>query len=270
MEFLDGRIFEDASFPGVAADERHRMWYDAIRTLAKLHRLSPASIGLSDFGKPSGFYNRQLRTFTAISESQAKVIDAESKIAVGKIPHFHDMVTYFRDPGTQPKDQATLIHGDYKIDNLVYHKTDSRLPRLMLVLLSWEMSTIGHPLSDLSNLLSPYVFALQPPAKALASRTNPAFFPSAGTRGLPSRSQCIDWYADVAGWDPNSETGWGDAFGAFRNSVIMQGIAARYATRQASSARAEEYAVQMKPFGEFAWGLVRRLEQKFPQDRVKL
>lgn len=132
------------------------------------------------------------------------------------------------------------------------------------------MSTLGHPLSDLSNLLTPFTFALQPPTKALASRINPAFLPLSNTPGLPSRSQCIEWYALVAGWDPRFESDWGDAFGVFRNSVIMQGIAARYAVRQASSARAEEYAVQMKPLGEFAWSLVFRLKQQGGQRKSKL
>ncbi|KAL8913999.1 MAG: hypothetical protein Q9171_001250 [Xanthocarpia ochracea] len=266
MEFLDGRIFEDASLPGVTADERREMWHDAIRTLAKLHRLSPAAVGLSSVGKPFGFYNRQLKTFGTISESQAQVIDVETHVTVGKIPHFEDMVKFFSDPRAQPKERATLIHGDYKIDNLVYHRTEPRV----IGILDWEMSTIGHPLSDLSNLLSPFTFALQPRTEALSSRINDAFSPSAATPGLPFRSECIQWYAEVAGWDPSAESGWGDAFGVFRYSVIMQGIAARYALRQASSARAKEYAVQMRPFGEFAWGLVAELKERTARISSKL
>ncbi|KAL8999461.1 MAG: hypothetical protein Q9169_001666 [Polycauliona sp. 2 TL-2023] len=240
MEFLDGRIFEDASLPDVTADERHEM--------------------------PSGFYDRQLKTLGYISASQAQAVDIETHEAVGKIPHFIDMVDFFGDPNTQPKERATLIHGDYKIDNLVYHRTEPRI----IGILDWEMSTIGHPLSDLSNLLSPFTFALQSPTQALSSRINTAFFPSAGTPGLPSRSECIELYAKIADWDPSPESGWGDAFGVFRNSVIMQGIAARYALRQASSARAKEYAVQMKPFGEFAWGLVEKVKQPISEKSSKL
>lgn len=125
---------------------------------------------------------------------------------------------------------------------------------------SWEMSTLGHPLSDLSNLLSPFTFGIQPPTTALESRTNPAFAPSASTPGLPTRSQCIDWYAEEARWRPHRESRWGDSFGVFRNSVIMQGIAARWALRQASSEKAKEYAAQMSPFGDFAWRLLQDLK----------
>lgn len=72
---------------------------------------------------------------------------------------------------------------------------------------------------------------------------------------------CIAWYAEAAGWDPAAENAWGDAFGVFKNSVIMQGIAARYAMRVASSAKAKEMGEQMGPFGEFAWSLVRKCRE---------
>ncbi len=132
------------------------------------------------------------------------------------------------------------------------------------------MSTIGHPLSDLSNLLSPYSFAKNPPSDALSARTNPAFSPSADTPGLPSRSQCVQWYNEVAGWDPSSEVDWGDAFAAFRNGVIMQGIAARYAQRQASSEKAKEIGDLMGPYGEFSWGLIERWKEKAAKTKAKL
>lgn len=127
---------------------------------------------------------------------------------------------------------------------------------------SWEMSTVGHPLSDLSNLLSPYCFAESPPDSALSSRTNPAFKLGEETPGLPQRFQCLKWYADVAHWDPVAEIDWGDAFAFFRNSVIMQGIAARYALRQASSAKAKEIGDLMGPYGDFTWGLIERWEER--------
>ena len=102
-------------------------WHDAIRTLAKLHRIDPGSVGLGDFGGSSGFYNRQIKTFSAISASQAQAVDVETKKPVGNIPHFDEVVAFFRDPTTQPIDRGTLVHGDYKIDNLVYHKTEPKV-----------------------------------------------------------------------------------------------------------------------------------------------
>lgn len=102
-------------------------WQDAVATLAKLHRVSPYSVGLSSFGKPSGFYSRQIKTFSTISAAQAQAVDVESKTLVGKIPHYDDLVEFLEDPETQPQDRGTLIHGDYKIDNLVYHQTEPRV-----------------------------------------------------------------------------------------------------------------------------------------------
>lgn len=127
MDFLDGRIIEDPSLPDVSPEDRNKMWHSAVTTLAKFHRVDPASVNLSKFGKPNGFYNRQLATFNTISEAQAKAVDVDTKVAVGKIPHFDDMVAFFKDPKTQPKDRGTFVHGDYKIDNVVFHKTEPRV-----------------------------------------------------------------------------------------------------------------------------------------------
>ena len=100
--------------------------------------------------------------------------------------------------------------------------------------------------------------------------TNPSFEPSSRIEGLPTREECMNWYAKVAGWDPRSESKWGDAFGLLRNSVIVQGIAARLALRQASSAKAKEHAVRLKPFGEFAWSLVEQAKDHSAATKSRL
>lgn len=111
------------------------------------------------------------------------------------------------------------------------------------------MSTIGHPLSDLANILNPYITALSGPNPHLG------FTPGA-TPGLPSQAQVVSWYREVAEWSPEPELAWGTAFSIFRQSVIMQGIAARVAQRQANSAQAKAYADSFMQFGEFSWGLI--------------
>ena len=78
MEFLDGRMIVNPSFPDVSAEERTEMWRDAVRTLAKLHRITPKDIGLESFGKPSGFYNRQIKTFGSLAKSQAAAKDKDT------------------------------------------------------------------------------------------------------------------------------------------------------------------------------------------------
>lgn len=127
MEFLDGRIFEDPIIPSVLPDHRRAIWADAVRTLAKLHRIDPRSVGLENFGKPSGFYTRQVTTWRSICDAQAAVRDVETREAVGPLPHFPELMQFFADEGQQPADRGSLIHGDFKIDNLVFHKTEPRV-----------------------------------------------------------------------------------------------------------------------------------------------
>ncbi|KFY28896.1 hypothetical protein V493_02693 [Pseudogymnoascus sp. VKM F-4281 (FW-2241)] len=244
MEFLDGRIIEDATLPGVSPAERTEMWHDAVRTLAKLHRVNIKSVGLEQFGRASGFYSRQIKTLSTIMESQAKVKDIETGKAVGPIPHVYEMLDYFKNPSTQVPDRGQIIHGDYKIDNMVFHKTEPRV----IGVLDWEMSTIGHPLSDVVNLTMPFIDG---PNK------HKGFVPGA-TPGLPTKDQVISWYAETSGYNPGPDLLWGAAFGMYRSSVIMQGIAARYAVRQASSANAKDYADMMVPFGEQAYRIFQQ------------
>lgn len=214
-------------------------------------------MGLEKFGKATGFYDRQIKTFMTISKVQAQTVDVDTKEPVGDLPHFEDMIRIFSNKKTQPQDRGTLVHGDYKIDNLVFHKTEPRV----LGILDWEMATVGHPLSDLCNLTGPYYIG--------TSEHDVDSFKPGKTPGLPSREQCIQWYAEVAGWDPTPDLLWGDAFFSLRGSVIMQGIAARYALRQASSARAGEYAKNTKPFALAAWERVKKVEERGrPQEKL--
>ncbi|KAJ5339847.1 hypothetical protein MYU51_020629 [Penicillium brevicompactum] len=250
MEFLDGRHFTDPAMPGVSAEERHALWKNAVQTLAKFHSVIPKTVGLETFGKPTGFFDRQIATFTTISKAQAAVVDADTKEPVGELPHFDDMVTFFSQKSTQPKDRGTLVHGDYKIDNMIFHKTEPRV----IGILDWEMATVGHPLSDFCNLTSPYTME---GADSQLSQFKPGVVP-----GLPGREECIRWYAETSGYETGSDVAWGDAFFAFRGSVIMQGIAARFAGRQASSARAEDYAKRAKPFAEGAWERVQAVKNE--------
>ncbi|KAK4187976.1 kinase-like domain-containing protein [Podospora australis] len=274
MEFLDGRIFEDPVIPNVLPDHRREIWADAVRTLAKLHRVDPKSVGLEGFGKHTGFYTRQVNTWRAICDAQAAVEDVDTREAVGPLPHFTQLMDYFSDEKQQPADKGTLIHGDFKIDNMVFHKTEPRV----IGILDWEMSTIGNPLSDISNLVTPYYTARLDPSRSV--NVHPGFLPRA-TRGLPTPDEITTLYFSVV--DPpasnNSsssslelslphepalsqnrqrELQWAQAFNIFRLSAICQGIAARYAGRQASSEQAKRHADARAPLAEFAWELVQQ------------
>lgn len=122
------------------------------------------------------------------------------------------------------------------------------------------MATIGHPLSDVTNLIGPFITTASPKALKIG-RGNQAFIPGA-VPSLPTKEKLLEWYAEVAGWDPRPELVWGEAFNTYRGAVIMQGIAARYALRQASSLKAMEYGSQMKPFAEIGWDLVQEAKKQ--------
>ncbi|KAH8205687.1 hypothetical protein TruAng_000181 [Truncatella angustata] len=234
MEFLDGRIFEDHAMPGVSPEERTELWRDAVRTLARFHRVDFRKVGLASFGK------------------------ADTNEPVGQIPYFEELVRFFSDKKLQPRDRATLVHGDYKIDNMVFHKTEPRV----IGILDWEMSTIGHPLSDVVNLTYPYHTA------GLGPTSNPSFLPGT-TPGLPRPETILAWYAEAAGYDPRPEIDWAIAFGVFRSAAILQGIAARVARRQATSEQAKAYADAFKPSGEKAWDLVSK-QKILTESKAKL
>jgi aminoglycoside phosphotransferase (APT) family kinase protein len=128
------------------------------------------------------------------------------------------------------------------------------------------MATIGHPLSDLVNLLGPYITAHSKQALS-AGRSNTAFQEGA-LAGLPTKQQCLQWYTEDAGWDPKPDLVWGEAFSIYRGTIIMQGIAARHALRIASSARAMEYGDAMKPYAEVAWQLIQEFEASHSRSRL--
>jgi aminoglycoside phosphotransferase (APT) family kinase protein len=117
------------------------------------------------------------------------------------------------------------------------------------------MSTIGHPLSDLSNLIVPWTITAFSTERR---NSHKAFAANAKTPGLPSREQCVTWYKEVAGWDPAPELSWSTAFAMWRDSIIFQGIASRYAVRQASSEQARLVGEEMVPAAEICWELVQR------------
>lgn len=120
------------------------------------------------------------------------------------------------------------------------------------------MSTIGHPLSDLSNLVAPWTISAFSTER---QNSSVHFAPSTVTPGLPSRDQIIAWYTEIAGWNPADELPWGTAFAMFRDSIIYQGVASRYAVRQASSLEAKRVGEEMVPCSEICWELVRRAKE---------
>ena len=253
MEFLEGRIFKEAYIPGVSAIDRNEMWRQAIYTLAKLHSVDPIAVGFS-MGKPSGYYDRQLTTIESLSSAYTSTLDADTGKPVGHLPHIAEMLSFFKDKAAHPQHRSSIVHGDFKIDNLVFHPT---LPKIIGVL-DWELCTLGHPLSDLSGFLLNWTVTN---SHALVRTHYHAAFLDGDTKypGLPSKQQCVAWYAEVAGWNPSKEMEWTDAFAMLRTAVQVQGIAARWAARQSRDVEAKRIGEDAIPYAEMVWSVVKGL-----------
>ncbi|KAF9169731.1 hypothetical protein BGX21_009852 [Mortierella sp. AD011] len=258
MEFLQGRIFSDVTLSKLPFEERRLCWLSAVDTLAKLHKVDYVSIGLESYGKNSGFYRRQISSLTKVSAAQAKAQDANG-VEVGPIPGMDEVTAWFKD--AEVKDSSSIVHGDYKMDNLVFHPTEPRV----IGILDWELSTIGHPFSDLANLVNPYY----------VPKTDG---PMGGLRGIPEKdlpippvSQLLERYCQQTSRPfPIENWMFCIAFSFFRLSVILHGIKARVARGQASSADAVLYAALVETVAGLALEIARDEKQKNGSAKSKL
>ncbi|KAJ3216140.1 hypothetical protein HDU67_009867 [Dinochytrium kinnereticum] len=253
MEFMDGRIFTDNLLSSIKEFEIRRLSYVAIvDTLARLHRPDPAGLGLlppsagAAGGKP--FYERQIATLVGISKAQGAVQDPDTGKLVGDIPRLDDMIKWFRRNAVS--DEVTVVHGDFKVDNMVFHPT---APRVIGVL-DWELSTVGHPLSDLANLLLPWY---TPMAIGEHAPGGVGFLDAKRPLSVPEAPELIKEYCRLSGRQyPIPRFDFCIAFSFFRLAVITQGVAARVALKQASSANAKAAADMFIPCTNLVLGFV--------------
>jgi aminoglycoside phosphotransferase (APT) family kinase protein len=219
MEFVDGRLFWDLELPALDPADRAAI-YDAMNaTLARLHTLDPASVGLSDFGKPAGYVARQLERWTR-----------QYRTAVARpVPAMEKLAAWL--PAALPGDEVALIHGDYRLDNIILHPTEPRI----LAVLDWEMSTLGHPIADL--VAHCIAWKLQPGIVAGLAGLD------LGSLGIPDETSYIDNYFRRTGRGKPERLDWFFAFGIFRLAAILFGVAARGLQGNATNAAAREFGV---------------------------
>ncbi|CAD6955555.1 unnamed protein product [Tilletia controversa] len=257
MAFVQGRIFSDVrmlSMPTYSL--RAAAWESAIRTLANLHRIDPVKIGLGEYGKRSDFYPRQLRALSTVHGRQAEAEDRETGERVGGIPDFERLTGWFAK--NSPADENRIVHGDYKIDNLIYHPTEP----YVIAVLDWELSTLGHPLSDLANLLQPFSLDCSIPHHPISELRTRLHDPEERMNAVFERGELILMMGGLEELEERLERE-----GEERLSVIAHGIAARVAKGQASSGQAQLYASK---FPDAALSAVNVIERDQPGALTRL
>jgi aminoglycoside phosphotransferase (APT) family kinase protein len=236
MEFLAGRIFWDPRLPGLAPSERQAMFQSMNRVIAALHSVDYVAVGLAEFGRPGNYLARQIARWSR--QYQASETDKQPAM---------DRLIEWLPPHLPPEGAARIVHGDYRIDNLIFHPTEPRV----IGVLDWELSTIGDPLAD---------FAYH----VMAWRVTPELFrglagADLAALGIPTEEAYVVAYCECTGRGRGPDWEFYMVYSLFRLAAIMQGIAKRAIDGTAASSEAVELGRRARPTGEQAWALARSL-----------
>ena len=233
MEFVAGRIFWELDMPESDPDERRAVYDHVNRTLAELHAFDPASIGLQDYGVPGNYFERQISRWSRqYSASETATIEAMDQLMEWLPAHI-------------PDDESTaIVHGDYRLDNMVIHPQEPRV----IAVLDWELSTIGHPLGDFTY----HLMAWQMPEIGIGSSGLKG--KELRKLGIPAEEDYVDMYCERTG-RPNgiANRDFYAAYNFFRIAAILQGIAGRVRDGTAASVHAERAANAVRPLAELGW-----------------
>ena len=239
MEFVEGRVLWDPALPGIEPRARARMYDELNRVIAALHTVDPEQVGLSDYGRHGQYIVRQVARWSRqYQSSRTETIEAMDRLIEWLPEH------------VPADDETRIVHGDYRLDNVIFHPSE---PRIVAVL-DWELSTLGHPLSD---------FAYH----CMVWRVEPGLFRGIaghdlGALGIPSEVAHIAAYCHRTrrAGIPARDWEYYMAFNMFRLAAIMQGIMARALSGTAASSEALEMGRRARPLAELAWRQVERLQ----------
>jgi len=238
MEFVQGRVLWDQSLPGMTPLERGAIYDEMNRVISALHKVKFAERGLAGYGKPGNYFERQIGRWS-------KQYVASITQPVTEMDQLMAWLPAHIPAGARDENRTSIVHGDYRLDNLMFHPTEPRI----LAVLDWELSTLGHPLADFSY-------------HCMAWHIPPGAFRGIGgldlaSLGIPSEASYIKSYCDQTGFTTPEElkADWNFymAYNLFRIAAILQGIAKRIEAGTASSAQAASSAAGVKPLAQMAW-----------------
>lgn len=239
MDFIDGRILWDPQLPEATKDERRPMFMAMVETLADLHAVDYAAIGLADYGRPEGYVARQIGRW-----SKQYAVDAE---VAGRVPAMERMIDWLPRNAPTIEPAPALIHGDYRLDNMMFARTT---PRVVAVL-DWELSTLGDPLADFAYHLMMYRMA--------SSGVRGLLGVDLSSLGLPTEHEYVAAYCARRGIGELPSLEYYLSFCMFRLAGICHGIAGRVERGTAVSPEARKYAAQAAPLAELAWRTAQRV-----------
>jgi aminoglycoside phosphotransferase (APT) family kinase protein len=244
MEFVEGRVLWNQALPDMGNAERAAIYDEMNRVIAALHRVDFKARGLADYGKPGNYFERQIGRWT--KQYQASI--TEPNPAMDRLIEW---LPAHIPASARDESQVSIVHGDYRLDNLIFHPTEPRV----LAVLDWELSTLGHPLADFSyHCMSWHI-------------PHGAFRGIGGldirSLGIPSESEYIQRYCERTGRGSGDAlvTDWNFylAYNLFRIAGILQGIAKRVVDGTASSAEAKQAAAGAKPLAELGWSIAQQI-----------
>lgn len=235
MEYVEAEIFWDPSLPDMTADRRRAIYDDMNATLAAIHKVDLVATGLSDFGKPGNYFERQLARWT----QQYRASETDT---VGEM----DRLMRWLEDNLVPDDgQVALVHGDYRIDNLMFEKGGTKVRAVV----DWELSTLGHPLADLSYQCMQWHMPPNPFVRSLVGADLDAL-------GIPSEAEYVAQYCARMGLDPINNWSFYLAFGLFRLAAIAQGVMKRAIDGNASNEQALSAGKLVRPLAATALGII--------------
>ncbi len=238
MSFADGRVFWEPQMPGSNPAERAAI-YDAMNAaIARLHSFDPAAIGLADFGRGENYVARQIERWSKqYRASETENIDAMERLIEWLPRHI------------PPSGPPRLVHGDYRLDNLIVAATEPKI----LAVLDWELSTLGGPLADFTY----HLMAWHMPHSESTAGTASLAGHDLKALGIPSMADYVDAYVARTGLDPRPALPVYLAYNFFRIAAILQGIIGRVRDGTATSEFAPAKAEMIRPLADKAWEFAR-------------